>query len=153
MTPVIQTKVTVINSKGETVVYGNCLAACVASLLDLPITEVPNVEVFFHLSKYDSFYLDVLEKFLTSKGYEITTDDRFKCFHPELADMRFANEEWLADSTYNLRDKYYLISGQSPRGLSHITIWQNGKMIHDPHPTKEGLVKLQFFQSIELLKQ
>lgn len=47
MTPVTQTKVVVKNSKGNTVVNGNCYAAAIASMLDVPITEVPNIEVFF----------------------------------------------------------------------------------------------------------
>ena len=49
MIPVTQTKVSVIKSTGETVVYGNCYAAAIASMLELPITEVPNVEVLFYL--------------------------------------------------------------------------------------------------------
>ncbi|MGI8600346.1 MAG: hypothetical protein ACR2KB_13925 [Chitinophagaceae bacterium] len=153
MIPVAQTKVSVINSKGEHVVNGNCLAACIASLLELPITEVPNVEVFYHFPKEDDFYWDVLEKFLSSKGYELTTNDRFKCFHRELCDLSFGNEEWLADDTISLRGQFYLVTGKSPRGLSHITIWQNGKMVHDPHPTKEGLIELTHFQTLEKLEK
>lgn len=152
MIPVTQTKVSIINSKGEHVVNGNCLAACIASLLELPITEVPNVEVFYHLPKGDDYYWDVLDKWLSSKGYKLSTDDRYKCFHPEIAHKSINNEERLADYIIELIDKYYLVTGKSPRGLSHITIWKNGEMVHDPHPTKEGIQTLTHFQVLEKIK-
>lgn len=52
MTPVTQTKVVVKNSKGNTVVNGNCYAAAIASMLDVPITEVPNIEVLATIPIY-----------------------------------------------------------------------------------------------------
>lgn len=49
MIPVTQTKIVIKDVNGNRVVHGNCYAACIASILEVPITEVPNVEVFFHL--------------------------------------------------------------------------------------------------------
>jgi hypothetical protein len=153
MIPVIQTKVSVINSKGENVVHGNCLAACIASMLELPITEVPNVEVFYNLPEGDDFYWDVLEKFLASKGWDMCSDDRYKVFHPEVSrairsqDER-TDEEYRADLRLLLEDNYYFVSGPSPRGLSHITIYKAGELVHDPHPTKEGILALEQFQTL-----
>ena len=150
MIPVVQTKVSVANTKGKTIVYGNCLAACIASMLEVPITEVPNVEVFYTLPDGDDYYWDVLEKFLKHRDYELSTDDRFKVFH----DLNFGIEKGKRlEYIEQCRNKYYLVSGKSPRGLSHITIWKNGKLKHDPHPTKEGLVTFTTFQTLEKINK
>lgn len=137
MIPYHQTKTVVKNSKGETIVHGNCLQTVVACILEIPITEVPNVEVFYRFN--DSMYWsEVLHTFLELYGYEMMTDERYKCYHPELL------KEW-ERSDYDeysgrLTDSYYLISGESPRGVRHITIWMNGIMIHDPHPSGDGIL-------------
>ena len=60
MVPVTQTKISVFNSAGEYVVYGNCYAAAIASLLELPISEVPNIEVLYDID--NGFYRKVLDK-------------------------------------------------------------------------------------------
>lgn len=140
MIPVIQTKVVVNNSKGEMVVRGNCLAACVASLLEMPITEVPNVEVFYHID--EPFYWEVLWRWLGSYGYQLGIDDRFRCFHGDDTKSEFKEV---------LKDEYYLVSGKSSRGFQHICIYKNGQLVHDPHPSKEGLMTEEYFEHLEKL--
>jgi hypothetical protein len=147
MIPVTQTKVVVENSKNEIVQRGNCYAACIASMLEVPITEVPNVEVFYHLD--NGYHSEVMLTFLNSKGWDLCSDDRFAVFHKDL-------DEWTSDDMKNaadLSDQLYLVSGDSPRGVSHICIYKNGLLIHDPHPTKEGLRRIWHYQSIEKLGQ
>ena len=46
-----QTKYSLFYSDGKRMTYGNCLIACFASILGLPIDEVPNVYVFYGLDK------------------------------------------------------------------------------------------------------
>lgn len=145
MIPVTQTKMVVRNSNGDIIVRGNCLAACVASILELPITEVPNVETLFNVS--DTYYYDVLYSWLKSLGYEYGTDDRFKVFHKN----KYFNEENREALKAYCKNKYYLVSGKSSRGVTHLCIYKNGKLVHDPHPTKEGLLTEDFFESIEKL--
>jgi hypothetical protein len=145
MIPVTQTKVVVKNSKGEEVVRGNCYAACIASLLEVPIDQVPNVEVFFHIED-SSYWQEVMLTFLNSKGWELSSDHRFRVFHnEEIGVEEGKREEWIKELT----DKYYLVSGKSQRGVYHICIYQNGKLVHDPHPTKEGLLTETYFQVLE----
>ena len=139
MIPVTQTKVVVTNSKGEKVVNGNCFAACIASLLELPITEVPNVEVFFHMET--GYWQDVMDTFLESKGYELASGHQFQCFH--FPDLDIPDREKLMEE---LKDQYYLVYGDSPRGVYHSTIWQNGVMVHDPHPSRDGILNLGDFK-------
>lgn len=142
MTPVIQTKVVVQNSKGEMVVRGNCFAACIASLLELPISEVPNVETLYGID--DTFYYEVLWRWLGHLGYELSTDSRFRCFHGDESKSEFKEQ---------LKDKFYLVSGKSPRGVQHIVIYKNGQLVHDPHPTKEGLLTEDFFENLEKIRE
>ena len=51
MKKVNQTKYSLFYSDGKRMTYGNCLIACFASILELPIDEVPNVYVFYGLDK------------------------------------------------------------------------------------------------------
>lgn len=143
MIPVIQTKVVIRNSANKMVVFGNCWAAAIASILEVPITEVPNFETWFH---FKNLYNDLTEVWLNSKGWTLDTDDRFKCFHYELC------QNWPPERVvvYRelLKDLYYLVSGKSPRGINHVTIWRNGIMVHDPHPSGDGILELTYFEHI-----
>lgn len=144
MIPVTQTKVVVKNSKGEMVVRGNCFAAAIASLTEKPLTDVPNVEVLFDVDGV-SWY-GVMDAWLRANGYEIITDNRYKVFHRP--------DDFSEDARAELRDclkgRYYLASGMSPRGVMHVCIYQNGVMVHDPHPTREGIDEktISYFEEI-----
>lgn len=142
MIPVTQTKVVVRNSAGETVVPGNCYAAAMASMLELPIEAVPNVEVLFPV---DDFLWDrVMDDFLAYKGYELVYNSDFKYWHPEM--IEGASAEVIEMMKQITADKFYFASGDSPRGVKHICIYKNGELVHDPHPTREGLLKIDYFQ-------
>jgi hypothetical protein len=110
---------------------GNCFAACIASLLELPIEEVP-------INSGGDDWLPSTQAFLKTKGLfflEIRLDVAVK--YP----------------LYELFDVWCLYYGKSPRGnWSHSIVGKldmdNGfphfKYIHDPHPDKtylEGEVK------------
>jgi hypothetical protein len=145
MIPVTQTKVVVKNSKGEAVIRGNCFAAAIASIIELPITEVPNVETLYPVD--DCLWAQVMHAFLASKGWELMTNDWFRIFHDGHYGVddgkRFEMMEYC-------QDKYYLVSGPSIRGVKHICIYQNGQLVHDPHPTREGITAIENIQ--ELIK-
>lgn len=63
-------------------------------------------------------------------------------------------EEWLEKEGYYLgdckqhlyNDEYYMVSGNTERGTYHITIYQNGKLFHDPHPSRVGLKTEERFE-------
>jgi len=134
MTPVVQTKVVVWNSKGEMVVRGNCFAAAIASMLDLPITEVPNVETLFGVD--DWLWSEVMDKWLKARGKELVKAPQYGVFHYE-GEKAFRED---------LRNDYYFASGKSPRGVSHICIFRGGDLVWDPHPTHEGITDIFNFQ-------
>lgn len=149
MIPVTQTKVVVKNSKDEMVVRGNCFAAAIASLVEKPLTEVPNVEVLFDVDGV-SWY-GVMDAWLRANGFEIITNNGYKVFH---SPSEF-NEETRVDLWNDLRGKYYMASGMSPRGVMHVCIYQDGVMVHDPHPTREGIdeTTISYFEEIVKLQQ
>jgi hypothetical protein len=133
MIPVTQTKVVVKNSNGEMVVRGNCWAAAISSLTEIPITDVPNVEVLFDVEGV-SWYA-VMDAWLRGNGFELKDNSKFVVFHNP-AELNEDSRNALLDE---LRDRYYMVSGMSPRGISHVCIYKNGIMVHDPHPTREGI--------------
>lgn len=147
MIPVTQTKVSVQNSKGETVVYGNCFAASIASLIELPITEVPNFEVFFGLESF-SWYA-MAHAWLMEKGFCLRDNFQFKVFH----DGRYGVEDGVRQQFIEYcSGKYYMVTGTSPRGIKHCCIYCNGKMVHDPHPTREGIDETTITDFEEIVK-
>ena len=92
---------------------GNCFAACVASILNVSLASVPN----FCASE------DWWQRFVH------WLDQR------ELTAIRVDGEPtWLPDGALAI------VSGPSDRGLMHATVWRGQTMVHDPHPSRAGLV-------------
>jgi hypothetical protein len=144
MIPIYQTKVNIKNSNGEVVQHGNCFAAAVASILEVPITEVPNVEVLINVT--NGYWWLVMDTWLQSKGYELCADDRYKVFHDDKHGLfEGKREEWIAECI----NKYYIVVGKSHRGVMHNVIYKNGEMVHDPHLSQDGLLTFERFESIE----
>lgn len=94
---------------------GNCLATCVASMLDIPVSQVPNF-----IESEDMFGL--LGKFLAERGYE------FKGF------WYYPPPDWA--NQFRGVDGYAIIGGPSPRPYvhAHAVIYKNGLPFFDPHP-------------------
>ncbi len=91
-------------------VIGDCLRACICSLLEISDALVPNFAE-------DKEYPDVLVYFLKTKGYRL----RHSKEEPKNVD-------------------YYMVWGLSPRGNKHSVIYHNGKLVHDPHPEGGGVI-------------
>jgi hypothetical protein len=114
MTPVMQT----VTGRG-----GNCFAACLASILELPITAVPN---FFDLAPDEPGpWWKAVRDWLRPRGFGIIT--------LSFEDAKSWDELCL--------DGYHIVSGKSPRleGAHHSTVWHRGRMVHDPHPDQSGI--------------
>lgn len=89
---------------------GNCLTACVASLLDIPIAELPNHQGEDWLERWN-------EKLASYNAHLI-----------EIADPEA------------VQPGYSILSGLSPRGKwLHAVICLDGKMVHDPHEDRTGI--------------
>ena len=94
---------------------GNCLQACIASLLDKPLDEV------VHFIDCDDWY-KALELYMMREGYYTMLDNCVECY-PEYT--------------------YYLAWGYSPRGIMHSVVYKDGELAHDPHPDNTGLEPTQ----------
>lgn len=99
---------------------GDCQRAVIASLLDLPITEVPH----FNETGDVETYWRTLQEFCNNHGYIFV----------EMKALQFFT--WNSDLPI-----YHEIAGPSPRfpGQYHAVVGKNGKIFHDPHPDRTGL--------------
>lgn len=93
---------------------GNCLVACVASIMDLSIGEMPEI------STDDPYWWETLQKWLS--------DRRWKIRHrPRAADVPAG---------------YAIANGPADRGLLHSCVALDGVIVHDPHPSRAGLIEV-----------
>lgn len=113
---------------------GNCMGACLASILEVPIEAVPN---FFDAGPDDTDWWNALRVWLRKFGLSIIT----------LTFTEAAQWRWLRLSGY------HIVSGPSPRleGMHHATVWHDGAMVHDPHPDGTGIVKPETLDMLYLL--
>lgn len=91
---------------------GNCLSACIASLLHLRIDDVPT------FCKHDDWW-ERLTAWLKERGY-----------YPMIVRH---TDEWAPDG-------YHILSGKSPRGdFQHSVVARGTNVVHDPHPSRSGI--------------
>ena len=111
---------------------GNCLSAVVASLIEVPLNTVPNFvqNNVDHEGDPTWDWWNCMLDFVKESGFE----------------MRYLRIENDDRSTFPppSEGEFYAVSGISPRNskIYHIVIYQDGKMVHDPHPSQAGLVEI-----------
>lgn len=124
MTPVDQTT---FASKGRSSPPGNCLSACVASILDMPIRSVPTFVdsrdpsavaqsngIFWE--PHDYLWTRRLDAWLEGMGLETS-------YHGPRASI----------------PDFYILYGYAPSGHEHAVVARAGHVVHDPHPSHTGL--------------
>lgn len=94
---------------------GNCFSACIASLLELAIEDVPN----FCVDYGEDDWQNEAEKWLGKRGLALVSVQ--------------INEEVPA------WDFYWMAGGKSGRGIYHAVIYRAGELVHDPHPSGCGI--------------
>lgn len=109
MKPVDQTKL----HDPDNGIRGNCMAASLASILELPLSDIPEFE------DMEGDWWPNLMNWLESLGFYI---------------IQWREEVCLQG--------YYLCAGMSERGVNHQVVYKNGKLVHDPHPSKTGIKKV-----------
>ncbi len=103
--------------------WGDCVAACFASILEIALPEVP-------------------AGLGTSEGWEVECNAFLRPFG--LAVLSFDWDDlwpwvWPADA-------WHLLGGPSPRGdWDHSTVGRGGVVVHDPHPSRAGLAGTRRF--------
>ena len=100
---------------------GNCLPTVIACFLDLNSPE----DVIQIQEKYkDKNWNIELYNWLREKGWN-----------------------WEKIQGHRFDNTYYAVTGQTVRGSSHICIYKNGEIYHDPHPSQSGLITESIFES------
>lgn len=99
---------------------GNCYAACLASLLELPLWMVPPFEDMFGRRDYHGRVEEWLER----------------VFKLDLVHNEGHRVQKLPE--------FYIASGQSPRGVKHSVIYSGGKLVHDPHYSDAGIAEVEW---------
>jgi hypothetical protein len=123
MTPVFQT----INHEPDKGLYGNCMQAVFASIIDLPIHEVPH---FMKDNPSSEELWPAVRGWLRSKGFSLFTI----CFNCRLDDLQYFMKE-------HNDGIYYILSGKSPRGFDHNVIAMGNSIVHDPSPLGGGIIE------------
>lgn len=140
MVKVFQTKFGGPNKDAPEV--GNCYAACLATLTGKPIDFFPVMPP------------NVDETEENREAYDKAISDK-------LAEAGFVsvNLNLDADSRDLIRERKiltgfpYIMSGTSPRGdWLHAVIFQDGEMLHDPHPSGGGILNWRFQELLVLVK-
>ncbi|MPW16928.1 hypothetical protein GCT13_08285 [Paraburkholderia sp. CNPSo 3157] len=119
MTPTTQT----ILHDPENGQYGNCFTACIASLLSLPIAEVPQ---FCNGDDDDGKWCRRANEWLGKRGLAFLEFPYTDAAYWEMAGS----------------DCFHTITGASPRraDTQHCVIGRRSEIYFDPHPSRDGLV-------------
>lgn len=104
---------------------GNCFSACLASVFDIPLEDVPN---FYIIAGNDpAIWWGAVRDWLRLRGFGVMSIQA------------------------NLIDQFeglFIVGGESERGIEHAVLYQNGKVIFDPHPSNVGVKEVT---SVDLL--
>lgn len=120
---------------------GNCMAAVIASILEMPIEEVLPIQNMFELPDWNI----VLFCWIRERGWIWRTAPEFQMYYQEGRGLDYIKETLV-------KDQPYLVSGKTNRfggEVNHICIYMNGQLVHDPHPDNTGLTTMEFFEVIE----
>lgn len=111
---------------------GNCWGACIASILEVPLSEVPDEATTWqvgmtHRQSWRLFQPRVFE-WLRHRGFTLVTVPVKSVFFEG-----------------SVFDPYCILSGPSPRipSLHHAVVGQGTKIVHDPHPSRAGLKEVE----------
>lgn len=107
---------------------GDCMRACVASIFEFPIEEIPH----FAIKEGQGGWIKSYLRFLHSIGwsvYSMSAKENSKHPLPEPGE-----------------NDYYAAIGKSPRGIYHMVVCHDGEIVHDPHPDKTGLESIEYFE-------
>lgn len=116
---------------GDSKRLGNCVAAAVASVLDIPLAKVP------HFIEFGIAYGDSEDPHSASRGNH---------WWAMLLGFLAGKGQWvveLNDVTEGERDELLLVAGMSPRGVVHQVVYRNGELWHDPHPSRAGVLDVR----------
>lgn len=112
----IEVDQTILHGNG---LRGNCLQACIASIMELDIEEVP------HFANHEGAdWFDRMNDWFIKRGMWIL---------------------YIQDDYGFMPHGYSIICGTSPRQVRHSCVALDGKLIFDPHPSRAGLIEVDSY--------
>lgn len=96
-------------------IYGNCMQAAVASVLNLPLEAVPHFSQFV-------WWPQAIELWARGRGL---------------------SSHW--HTIEEIPDRLCVVGGKSPRGAKggHVVVAHRGEIVWDPHPSRDGLTSVE----------
>ena len=128
----------------ETGVQGDCHRACIASILELPISDVPH---FYEDDPLDHIGKRRVQDFLATQG---CVEVDFLFFPSEGLDECL---DWMGKVN---QDVYYILGGMSKNSVGHSVICLNNKIVHDPNgagivgPFRNGQYSITILASLKI---
>lgn len=99
---------------------GNCFAACIASILEIPIEDVPN----FCVDYPEDWFFRASDFVRDRYGYVF---------------VMFLHNNSIGDTVSRMG--YSIVGGKSPRGdFGHSVVYYSDRLAHDPHPSGDGII-------------
>ena len=117
--------------------HGNCLSACLASLLDLDLAIIPN------FANYGENWYLPFDAFLHSQGFESDGMFYFNGFSTIPNLVRTWDDLLIQEKGF---DGVFIVGGPSPRdsSISHAVLYKDNKLLHDPHPDRSGIQYIKY---------
>lgn len=107
-------------------IYGDCHRAAIASILELPLDDVPH---FCDLNLYPEDWVKHEREWLHARGLTAIT----QVYDGRLADVLHSVGALNPDT-------YCILGGTSKTGCGHSVVICNGEIVHDPSLTDAGIV-------------
>ena len=102
-------------------VEGNCFSACVASILEIPLDDVPQFMAGDWWANFSAWCAarNVVPRYWPCKAWCESTDAPF----------------------LGVPTGHSIMTGESPRhpGVLHAVVARDGEMVHDPNPSRAGV--------------
>ena len=102
---------------------GNCFAACVASIMEVGLDDLPPLHQI-----RDEWYKNLTEWL---EGYGMSYAE-------------FPLETTPLPVAWGNSKQMMVFVGDGPRGVAHAVVGQGGKLLHDPHPSQDGLLNVKW---------
>lgn len=131
MKPVTQTR--------TGVPQGNCTEACIASVLEVPLEEVPDLYDATTDTGHDPERWTQLRQWLRERGFLwMFADFKARDLPLRFVDhWQFAPDDFLTQIDWDT--SHYFFCGPNPDGLPHCVVAQGGQVVWDPNPFRRGI--------------
>jgi len=132
---------------------GNCYSACLAMLLNVSLSEVPN----FNKVSADKGARRVARlEWLKDMGWlpwgvwspEVVASAAGKTVNEH---QHWGRVEHPSHFPWPPSRGFYIASGLSPRNNRHSTVYKDGSLWHDPHPDRTGLTVMDHVEFLRPL--